>query len=82
MTAVTVSPSVAWPAIHATSSAVPIRQDRPSLSTSSGALPSGGRSVDDNGATPGTARHPGPSGGGEVGITGRVSSTRTVITLD
>ena len=65
-----------WPAIHATSSAVPIRQDRPSLSTSTGAIASGGRLVEDDGATPGTARHPGPPGGGEVGLTGPVSSTR------
>src|SRR5829696_5568721 len=58
MAAVTVSPSRVWPAIHATSSAVPIRQHRPSLSTSTGAIASGGRLVDDDDAIPGTAVQP------------------------
>src|SRR5215212_7584265 len=58
MAALTVSPSLVWPAIHATSSAMPIRQDRPSLSTSTGAIASGGGLVDDDGAIPGTAVQP------------------------
>src|SRR5215211_5872765 len=70
MAAVTVSPSRVWSAIHATSSAVPIRQLRPSLSTSTGAIASGGRLVDDDGAIPGTAVQPSRH------LTRPVSSTR------
>src|SRR5215213_11798691 len=58
MAAVTVSPSRVWPTIHATSSAVPIRQHRPSLSTSTETIASGGRLVDDDDAIPGTAVQP------------------------
>src|SRR5215208_7433902 len=58
MAAVTVSPSIVWPAIHATSSAAPIRQHRPSLSTSTETIASGGRLVDDDDAIPGTAVQP------------------------
>ena len=45
MALVTVSPSIVWPAIQATSSAVPIRHDRPSLSTATRAIASVPRST-------------------------------------